>query len=43
VLAVGLLGGWLGTAGERKLPPGVFRRRLVGAVLMFAAIALVTV
>lgn len=42
VLAVGLLGGWLGTAGERKLPPGVFRRRLVGAVLMFAAIALVT-
>jgi len=42
VLAVGLLGGWLGTAGERKLPPGVFRRRLIGAVLMLAAIALVT-
>lgn len=42
VLAVGLLGGWLGTAGERQLPPGVFRRRLIGAALMFAAIALVT-
>lgn len=42
VLAVGLLGAWLGTAGERKLPPGVFGRRLIGAVLMFAAIALVT-
>jgi drug/metabolite transporter (DMT)-like permease len=42
VLAVGLLGAWLGTAGERKLPPGVFGRRLVGAALMFVAIALVT-
>jgi drug/metabolite transporter (DMT)-like permease len=41
VLAVGLLGAWLGTAGERKLPPEVFRRRLWGAGLMMAAVALV--
>lgn len=41
VLAVGLLGAWLGTADEKKLPRAVFRRRLLGAGLMFAAIALV--
>jgi drug/metabolite transporter (DMT)-like permease len=41
VLAVGVLGAWLGTAGERKLPPEVFRRRLWGAGLMMAAVALV--
>jgi len=41
VLAIGLLGAWLGTAGERKLPPEVFRRRLWGAGLMMAAVALV--
>lgn len=41
VLAVGLLGTWLGTAGERKLAPEVFRRRLWGAGLMMAAVALV--
>lgn len=42
VLAIGLLGAWLGSAGEQKLPRPVFRRRLLGAALMFAAIALVT-
>ncbi len=41
VLAVGLLGAWLGTAGERRLPRAVFRRRLLGAGLMLAAVALV--
>ncbi len=41
VLAVGVLGAWLGTAGERKLAPEVFRRRLWGAGLMMAAVALV--
>ncbi len=41
VLAVGLLGAWLGTAGERRLPRPIFRRRLLGAGLMFAAVALV--
>ena len=41
VLAVGLLGAWLGTAGERGLPRAIFRRRLWGAGLMFAAVALV--
>lgn len=41
VLAVGLLGAWLGTAHERKLPRPVFRRRLLGAGLMLAAIGLV--
>lgn len=41
VLAIGLLGAWLGTAGEKKLPPAVLRRRLLGAGLMFVAVALV--
>lgn len=41
VLAIGLLGAWLGTDSEQKLPRPVFRRRLLGAGLMFAAIALV--
>lgn len=41
VLAVGLLGAWLGTAGERRLPRAVFRRRLLGAGLMLGAVALV--
>jgi drug/metabolite transporter (DMT)-like permease len=41
VLAIGLLGAWLGTAGERRLPPAVFRRRLLGAGLLCAAIVLV--
>ncbi len=41
VLAVALLGAWLGTADEKKLPPAVLRRRLFGAGLMFAAVALV--
>lgn len=41
VLAVGLLGAWLGTAEEKKLPRAVFRRRLFGAGLMLAAIGLV--
>ncbi len=41
VLAIGLLGAWLGIDGERKLPGAVFRRRLAGAGLMLAAIALV--
>ena len=41
VLAVGLLGGWLGTAGERKLPRAVFARRLAGSGLLLAAVALV--
>ena len=41
VLAIGLLGAWLGTAGERKLPKAVFRLRLAGSVLMLAAVALV--
>lgn len=41
VLAVGLLGAWLGTAGERKLPRPVFRRRLLGAGLMLVAVVLV--
>ena len=41
VLAIGLLGAWLGTAGEQKLPRAVFRRRLLGSALMLAAIALV--
>lgn len=41
VLAIGLLGAWLGTADERKLPSEVFRRRLWGAGLMMAAVALV--
>ena len=40
VLAIGLLGAWLGTEGEQKLPRAVFRRRLFGAGLMLAAIAL---
>jgi drug/metabolite transporter (DMT)-like permease len=41
VLAIGLLGAWLGTGGERRLPRAIFRRRLLGAGLMFAAVALV--
>lgn len=41
VLAVGLLGAWLGTAGERRLPRAVFRRRLLGAGLLCAAVFLV--
>ena len=41
VLAVGLLGAWLGTAGEQKLPRSVFRLRLAGSGLMLAAVALV--
>lgn len=41
VLAIGLLGAWLGTADEQKLPRAVFHRRLLGAGLMLAAIALV--
>lgn len=41
VLAIALLGTWLGTAGEKKLAPAVLRRRLLGAGLMFAAVALV--
>lgn len=41
VLAVGLLGAWLGTAGEQKLPRGVFRLRLIGSGLMLVAVALV--
>jgi drug/metabolite transporter (DMT)-like permease len=41
VLAVGLLGAWLGTADERALPRGVFRRRLIGSGLMLAAVVLV--
>ena len=41
VLAVSLLGAWLGTEGERNLPARVRRWRLVGAGLMFAAVALV--
>ncbi len=41
VLAIGLLGAWLGTADEQQLPPAVFRRRLLGAGLMLAAIVLV--
>lgn len=41
VLAVGLLGAWLGTAGERRLPRAVFRRRLLGAGLLCAAVVLV--
>lgn len=41
VLAVGLLGAWLGTAGERRLERAVFRRRLLGAGMMLAAVALV--
>lgn len=41
VLAIGLLGAWLGTAGEKRLPPAVFRRRLAGSVLMLAAVFLV--
>lgn len=41
VLAVGLLGAWLGTAGEQKLPRAVFVRRLAGSGLMLAAVALV--
>ncbi len=41
VLAVGLLGAWLGTADEQKLPRGVFRRRLLGSGLMLAAVVLV--
>lgn len=41
VLAVGLFGAWLGTAGERRLPRAVFRLRLVGASLMLAAVGLV--
>lgn len=40
VLAVSLLGAWLGTEGERNLPARVRRWRLVGAGLMFAAVAL---
>lgn len=41
VLAIGLLGARLGTDAERKLPRAVFRRRLLGAGLMLAAIGLV--
>ncbi len=41
VLAIGLLGGWLGTAGEQKLPRAIFARRLIGSGLMLAAVALV--
>ncbi len=41
VLAVGLLGAWLGTEGEKNLPATVWRRRLAGAGLMLAAVALV--
>lgn len=41
VLAVGLLGAWLGTADEQKLPRSVFRRRLIGSALMLAAVVLV--
>jgi drug/metabolite transporter (DMT)-like permease len=41
VLAIGLLGSWLGTADEQKLPRAAFRCRLLGAGLMSAAIALI--
>jgi drug/metabolite transporter (DMT)-like permease len=41
VLAIGLLGAWLGTDDEQNLPRAVLRRRLLGSGLMFAAIALV--
>lgn len=41
VLAIGLLGAWLGTADEQKLPRAVFRRRLLGSGLMLAAVMLV--
>jgi drug/metabolite transporter (DMT)-like permease len=41
VLAVGLLGAWLGSAEERALPASLLRRRLLGAGLMLAAVALV--
>jgi drug/metabolite transporter (DMT)-like permease len=41
VLAVGLLGAWLGTEGEKSLPAAVWWRRLAGAGLMLAAVALV--
>lgn len=41
VLAVGLLGAWLGSAEERALPGPLLRRRLLGAALMLAAVALV--
>lgn len=41
VLAVGLLGAWLGTGGERRLEREEFRRRLLGAGMMLAAVALV--
>ncbi len=41
VLAVGLLGAWLGTADEQKLPRAIFRRRLLGSGLLLAAVALV--
>lgn len=41
VLAIAVLGTWLGTAGEEKLAPAVLRRRLLGAGLMFTAVALV--
>ncbi len=41
VLAIGLLGAWIGTAGEQKLPGAVFRRRLIGSGLMLAAVVLV--
>ena len=41
VLAIGLLGAWLGTADEQKLPRAIFRRRLLGSGLLLAAVALV--
>lgn len=40
VLAIGLLGAWLGSAGENRLPRPVFLRRLAGAGLLLAAVAL---
>jgi drug/metabolite transporter (DMT)-like permease len=41
VLAVGLLGAWVGTGAEQSLAASVFRRRLCGAVLMLSAVGLV--
>jgi drug/metabolite transporter (DMT)-like permease len=41
VLAIGLLGAWLGTGGEQRLPRAVFRLRLAGSALMLVAVVLV--
>lgn len=40
VLAIGLLGTWLGAAGEHRLPRPIFLRRLAGAALLLSAVAL---